>query len=136
MAAYYDGETKVSEEVVKEVKMAPYFNGAEAGEFENKQEGKTMLIYVKDNNPAEEEDVPTGGDEPADGNQFVLDTQMIIIIAAAAAAVVIVIVVIAVVASSKKKKKAAAAAQETTEETAEEATEEVTEETTEEKPEE
>ena len=147
MAAYYDGETKVSEEVVKEVKLAPYFNGFEAGEFENKQEGKKMLIYVKDNNPAEEEDVPTtGGDEPivdddkngSDG----LDTQMIIIIAAAAAAVVIVVVVIVIVASAKKKKKAAAAAveapaaEEATEETAEETTEEVTEETTEENTEE
>jgi len=132
MAAYYDGETKVSEEVVKEVKMAPYFNGAEAGEFENKQEGKTMLIYVKDNNPPEVEDDPVaGGDEPTgdptdDGEKTGLDTQMIIIIAAAAAAVVIAVVVIVIVASAKKKKKAAAEAPaaEAVEETTEEKTEE------------
>ncbi len=148
MAAYYDGETKVSEEVIKEVKMAPYFNGAEVGEFENKQAGKKMLIYVKDNNPAEEEDVPTtGGDAPIDEPKpSGLDTQMIIIIAAAAAVVVIAVVVIVIVASAKKKKKAAAAAaeapaaeevtEEAAEETTEEATEEATEETTEEKPEE
>jgi len=122
----------VSEEVVKEVKMAPYFNGAEAGEFENKQEGKTMLIYVKDNNPPEVEDDPVaGGDEPTgdptdDGEKTGLDTQMIIIIAAAAAAVVIAVVVIVIVASAKKKKKAAAEAPaaEAVEETTEEKTEE------------
>ncbi len=140
MAAYYDGETKVSEEVIKEIKMAPYFNGVEAGEFESKQPGKKVLIYVKDNNPAEQEDAPTtGGDEITnDGEKTGLDTQMIIIIAAAAAVVVIAVVVIVIVASAKKKKKAAAAAveapaaEEVTEEAAEETTEEVTEETTEE----
>ena len=133
MAAYYDGETKVSEEAVKEVKMAPYSNSFEAGEFENKQEGKSVLIYVKDNNPPEVEDDPIGGDKPTeepvdDGEKTGLDSKMIIIIAAAAAVVVIAVVVIVIVASAKKKKKAAAAdapaADAATEEKPEEKTEE------------
>jgi len=53
MAAYYDGETKVSEEVIKEVKMAPNADNFEYGVVENKQAGKKMLVYVRDNNPPE-----------------------------------------------------------------------------------
>lgn len=124
MVAYYDGETKVSEEVYKELKLAPNTNGADWGEIENKQEGKTMLVYLKDNNPVEDEDVLTdGGNKPTtDDEKTGLDTQMIIIIAAAAAVVVIAVVVIVIMASAKKKKKAAAQtpAAEATEETTEE----------------
>lgn len=112
MAAYYDGETKVSEEVLKEVKMAPNFDGIITGVVENKQEGKALLIYLKDNNPPEpEEDITTpGGDEPAEEPEpNGLDSKLIIIIAAATAAVVIAVVVIIIAASAKKKKKAIAA---------------------------
>ncbi len=134
MAAYYDGETKVSEEVVKEIKMAPNTDYVDLGVVENKQAGKTMVLYLKDNNPAEEDDpvVAPGGDEPTpEPKPNGLDTQTIIIIAAAAAAVVIAVVVIVIVASAKKKKKAAAA-EAVAEETAEAVTEETAEENTEE----
>ena len=121
MAAYYDGDTMVSEEVVQELKLAPQENGAFFGEIENKQAGKKMLLYIRDNNPAEEEEIVDPGvdeptEEPSEGG---LDTQMIIIIGAAAAVVVIAIVVIVIVASSKKKKKAAAQAPATEEKTEE-----------------
>ncbi len=109
MAAYYDGETKVSEEVIKDLKMPANFDGIVTGVVENKNEGKNLLIYLKDNNPAEPEDedsVIEPTDEPKSNG---LDTQMIIIIAAAAAVVVIAVVVIIIVASAKKKKKLAAA---------------------------
>ena len=111
MAAYYDGETLISEEAAQEVKLTANGNGILIGTVEHKQEGKTLRVYLKDNNPAEEEeeDVPTTGDDtPAvdepkpDG----LDTTTIIIIAAAAAAVVAIVVVIAVVVAKKKKKDA------------------------------
>ena len=120
MAAYYDGETLVSEEVVKDIKMAANFDGIVTGVVENKQEGKTLKVYLKDNNPPEPiEDEPVI-DEPKTDDTG-LDTQMIIIIAAAAAVVVIAVVVIIIVASAKKKKKKLAAAEAT--EAAEEATE-------------
>ena len=121
MAAYYDGETKVSEEVVQEIKLAANGDGVITGIGENKQEGKQLMVYLKDNNPTEEEDDLIGdkpADEPVDDGEGGLPTQTIIIIAAAAAVVVIAVVVIAVVASAKKKKKAANT--ETTEEKTEE----------------
>ena len=111
MAAYYDGETKISEEAVKEIKLPANGDGVITGIVENKQEGKQLLVYLKDNNPAEEEDdliTDKPGDEPADDEKTGLDSKMIIIIAAAAAVVVIAVVVVVVVASAKKKKKAAA----------------------------
>ena len=54
MAAYYDGDKLVSEEAVKEVKMAADFDGIVTGVVENKQEGKQLLVYLKDNNPIED----------------------------------------------------------------------------------
>jgi len=128
MAAYYDGDNKVSEEVVKEIKMAPNTDFVDMGIVENKQEGKTLVLYLKDNNSADGDDVPadpgteniptettpapTGEPDPAP-----INTKLIIIIAAAAA-VVIVAVVVVIVASKKKKTTPK------TEETPEEKTEE------------
>jgi hypothetical protein len=117
MVAYYDGDTKVSEEVYKELKLPANANGADFGEIENKQAGKKMLVYVRDNNPADDETVVTPGtDAPADPNATTptdpnagttadekTGNNMIIIIAAAAAVVVIAVVVVVIVASKKKK---------------------------------
>jgi hypothetical protein len=143
MAAYYDGDTKISEEVVKEVKLAANGDGVITGVVENKQAGKIMQLYLKDNNPADEEvdtpntqpapapdtdatvPVPTdpNADTPAEGegtdNKMMI---MIIIIAAGAAVVVIAVLVIVIVASKKKKK--AASAEEAPAQTPEEKTEE------------
>ena len=128
MAAYYDGDTKVSEEVISEVKMAPYGDGIITQVVENKQEGKRLLVYLVDNNPPEDEDadttpgtgnvpvpettpVPTGEQEPP------ADNKMLIVIIAAAVIVVAAVVIVVVVVSKKKKKAAP------TEPTAEDATE-------------
>jgi len=108
MAAYYDGQTLVSEEAAQELKLTANGNGVLIGTVEHKQEGKTLRVYLRDNNPAEEEEevVTPGGDEPmvdepkTDGP----DTTIIIIIAAAAAVIVIAVVVIVIVVSAKKKK--------------------------------
>jgi len=61
MAAYYDGETLLSEEAVVEVKMPANGDGVFTGVVENKQAGKVLKLYLKDNNPAEDEDVVTDG---------------------------------------------------------------------------
>jgi len=123
MAAYYDGENKVSEEVVKDITLPANYDGIITGVVENKQEGKNLLIYLKDNNPAEEDGpefpapvpettpAPTGEQDNTDSG----NSQLIIIIAAAAAVVVIAVVVIVIVASKKKKKAAAEPATDNTE---------------------
>ena len=111
MAAYYDGETLVSEEVVKEIKMAPTTDGVDFGVVENKQEGKTLLVYLKDNNPAEGETTTPGAENvpsettpaPTGEQEPPADNSKLIIIIAAVAAVVIVAVVVVIVASKKKK---------------------------------
>ena len=89
VAAYYNGETLVSEKVVKELKLAPNADGAEIGNVE-KAEGQTMKIYLRDDTPTESAP-PT---EPA------VDYTWVII---AAAAVVVIVAVIAVVIMKKKK---------------------------------
>lgn len=140
MAAYYDGETLISEEIVKEIKLPANGDGVTVGVAENKQAGKVMKLYLKDNNPAEGEEAP---DAPAPGTDATVpaptdpnagapvegegsDNKMIIIIAAGAAVVVIAVVVIVIVASKKKKKAVSTeeTAAETTAETPEEKTEE------------
>jgi hypothetical protein len=114
MAAYYNGDTLVSEEAVKDIKMAANFDGIITGVVD-KKDGQTLKVYLKDNNPPEEDEpaapgtdtpvpettpAPTGEQDPAGDN-----TKLIIIIAAAAA--VIVIAVVIVIVASKKKKKTA-----------------------------
>ena len=118
MAAYYDGETLISEEVVQDAKLAANGDGVIIGIVENKQAGKQLKVYLKDNNPAEDEEiVAPGGDEPTEEpTEGGMDMQMIIIIGAAVAVVVIAVVVIVIVASAKKKKKAAEATEAKTEE--------------------
>ena len=104
MAAYYDGDTKISEEVVKDVVIAPNTDGIDYGVVENKQAGKKMVVYLKDNNPAEEEEILVPGDEPTEEPEPTdLDTQMLMIIAAAAAVVIVAVVVVVILASKKKK---------------------------------
>ena len=118
IAAYYDGETKVSEEVVKEIKMASNTDGVTTGVVKNK-EGKTMLVYLKDNNVVETPDAPATNTEPTVPGtvpetapvptgepEAPANNSKLVIIIAAVAAVVIVAVVVIVVASKKKKKAA------------------------------
>ena len=107
MAAYYDGDTKVSEEVVQEFKLPANGDRIDTGVVENKQPGKKMVVYLRDNNPAEEDDVTVGGDDNKNTDDGAKLDPMIIIIAAAAVLVVVVVVVVIVVASKKKKAKVA-----------------------------
>ena len=127
MAAYYDGDTKVSEEVVQEIKMAPYADGVAMGVVEHKQEGKTMQLYLQDNNAAAGGATNPGTEAPenatvpetapaTDTGEQPSNNMLVIIIAAAAVVVVAVIVVIVV----SKKKKAAPKIPETAEENTEE----------------
>jgi len=113
MAAYYDGETMVSEEAVQEIKLSPYDAGVLIGTVENKQAGKAVLVYLKDNNPAEGDDVPTDpGAENAptettpaptgEPDPAPINTKLIIIIAAAAAVVIVAVVVVFVIGKKKK----------------------------------
>jgi hypothetical protein len=109
MAAYYDGDTMVSEEVVAEIKMAPCADGVAMGVVEHKQSGKTMQIYLKDNNPPENEapvpeaPVPETTPAPTEPQDAPAGNQMVIIIAAAAAVVVIAVVVVVAIAAKRKK---------------------------------
>ena len=103
MAAYYNGETLVEEKVVQEVKMAPNADGILTGVVENATEGQTVKVYLRDNNPAEEEEIPNQGGDVTEKPEENDKTMLIIIIAASAAVVVIAVVVIIIVASKKKK---------------------------------
>lgn len=104
MAAFYNGETLVTEKTIQEVKMAPGTESVLTGTVEN-TEGQTLKIYLKDNNPAEPEDDTNAGTEdtqkPADDGAK-LDP-MVIIIAAATVVVIAAVVVVIVVVSKKKK---------------------------------
>ncbi len=106
MAAYYNGETLVTEKAVQEVKMAPGTESVLTGTVEN-TEGQTLKIYLKDNNPAEPEDDDVSGGDNA--NTSTDDSQKfdpMIIIIAAAVAVIVAVVIVVVVVSKKKKAKA------------------------------
>ena len=55
MIAYYEGETKVSEKAYKELTLPANTNGVDFGEIVNDQAGKSMVVYIRDNNPPEDE---------------------------------------------------------------------------------
>ncbi len=104
VAAYYNGDTLVSETVVEQIKMAPLADGVTMGVVKNETAGQTMRLYIRDDNPAEEENVTTPGDgDTTEQEKPGMDTTTIIIIAAAAAVVIAIVVVVAVIASKKKK---------------------------------
>ena len=117
VAAYYNGETLASETVIEQIKMAPNADGVTMGVVKNETAGQTLRVYLRDDNPAEEEGNVTtepGEDDPStDQEKTGMDTTTIIIIAAAAALVIVAVVAVGIVTSKKKKKP-------TTEETAEE----------------
>jgi len=115
VAAYYNGDTLVSETVIEQIQMAPNADGVTMGVVKNETAGQTLRMYLRDDNPQDAE-VPTDpgeNDTPADPEKPGVDPTTIIIIAAAAAVVVIAVVVVAVAVSKKKKK---SATDETTEE--------------------
>ena len=97
VAAYYNGDTLVSEEVIQEVKMAPNEDGIAYGVVE-KVEGQTMNIYLNDNNPDEEEEEKPPVNEIKPGSDY---TIMILIIAVT---LLIAAGVVALLLVRKKKK--------------------------------
>ena len=115
VAAYYEGDTKVSEKVVQEVKMAPGTDGIDTAIVEC-EEGKSVLVYLRNDSPAEEEEddfIPgTPSNKPVDtpnkgtGSEGLSTTTMIIVIVAALCVVGLFLVILA---TSKPKKKAAKA---------------------------
>ena len=144
VAAYYEGETLLEEKVVKEVKMAPNTDAIEIATVEV-EAGKSVRVYLRNDNKAEEPDTNVGGDtseKPASSNLIIIIVVAVVAVLAVAGVVVLLVVM--------KKKKATATAAETAEdaeiaaiaeaveeatsveETAEETTEEAQEETNEE----
>jgi len=116
IAAYYNGDTLVSEKVIKEIKMAP---GTDAVDYDivKNEEGKTLKVYLRNDSQPEPEDVddvpstaPQGGD-PIDGPAPKDDNMLLIIIIAAVAVLVVAGIVVLVVV--KKKKTVAKKPQET-----------------------
>ncbi len=144
VAAYYEGETLLEEKVVKEVKMAPNTDAIEIATVEV-EAGKSVRVYLRNDNKAEEPDTDIGGDtseKPASSNLIIIIVVAVVAVLAVAGVVVLLVVM-------KKKKATATAteaaqdaevaaiveaveeatsAEETVEETAEEAQEEKTEE--------
>lgn len=92
IAAYYNGDALVSETVVEEVKMAPGTDSVSTGIVENKTEGQTLLVYLKDISPDDGGKNDTGKN-PVDGGGTLNMTPVII----AAIAVAIIIAGVAVI---------------------------------------
>ena len=108
MAAYYNGDTLVEEKAVQEIKMTPNSDSIITGIVENKAEGQTLLVYLKDNNPAEDAENAPEEDNKTEAPEEEKNNNLILIIVAASAAVVVIAVIIVIVASAKKKKQTAA----------------------------
>ena len=106
MAAYYNGETLVEEKVVSELRLAAGGDGVVTGIVDNKTEGQTLKVYLRDDTPVQPQEngaaAGNGDQKPADTNQGMT---MIIIIAAAG--VVIAVAVVVIIVMSKKRKKPA-----------------------------
>ncbi len=107
IAAYYNGDALVSETVLKEIKMAPGTDGVDTGVVKNETEGQTLLVYLKDLSPAEDED--TGSDKtPSKGS----GNDMTLIIVAAVVVIVLCVcalLIMLMLIQVKKNKKAASA---------------------------
>ncbi len=108
MAAFYQGEALVEEKVLKEIKMAPGYDGVETGVVEL-ADGQTVKVYLKTS-------ITEGGDRAKGG------LSIGIIAVAVAAVVVIAAVIVALVVTKSPAPKAQPA--ETTEEVPEEKPEE------------
>ena len=108
MAAYYNGDTLVEEKVIKEIKMAPGDDGVALGEVENTVEGQTLRVYLRDDTPAEPEQLPDA-DNAENPKDEAKENNLPIILIAAGAVLVIAVVAVVIVLSSKKKKNTPAA---------------------------
>ena len=103
VATYYNGETNVSEEVVKELKLAPNTEGVETGIVELGDKGSAVTVCLRENLSQDCKD--TG-----------LNTTTLIVIISASV-VVLAGTITAVILSLKKKAKAETTPEEGTEET-------------------
>ena len=121
VAAFYNGDTLVSEKVIEEIKMAPGTDAVATGIVEV-AEGQSVRIYARNDSQPEPEvdNSGTPGEEnPGDGTKGEPSVMLIAIIAGAVVLVALIVVIIVVLG-----KKTAPAAEEKTEETTEEKTEE------------
>jgi hypothetical protein len=98
MAAYYEGDKLVEEKVIKEVKMAANFEGLDYGIVEV-AEGQSVRVYLRDDNPAEEDDDMPGASNKGSG------ANPIIFVLIGAVAVVVIAIVAALLLTGKKSKK-------------------------------
>lgn len=87
MAAYYNGDKLVEEKVIKEVKLAANKEGLDYGVVEV-PEGQTVRIYLRNDNPAENDD------NTFNGTVGGLSTVALIMIVVAAVVVIAVVVVL------------------------------------------
>ena len=118
VAAFYNGDTLVSEKVIEEIKMAPGTDAVATGIVEV-AEGQSVRIYARNDSQPEPDDGnngTTGQENPGDDTQGETPVMLIAIIAGAVVLVALIVVIIVVVG----KKKTAPAAEETTEDKTEE----------------
>ena len=98
VAAYYEGDKKVSEKVVQEIKMAPGADGIDTAIVEN-EEGKSLLVYLRNDSPANEEGVvpPVGSDDPittTPKNDALLLVAVIVLAVLTVASVAVLVIVV------------------------------------------
>jgi len=116
VAAYYNGETLVSEKVIKEIKMAPNTDAIATGVIKP-EEGQSVRLYVRNDSQPEPEIIVPGtetGKETDPGTDVDPDKKgdMTVIIIAAAVALLVVAGVVVLLIVKKNKKAAAPVAEE------------------------
>ena len=115
VAAYYNGDTLVSEKVIEEIKMAPGTDAVVTG-IVKVEDGQSVRLYARNDSQPEPEDDNNGtpGEEkPGDDTKG--ETPVVLIAVIAGAVVLIALIVVIIVVAGKKK--AAPAAEEKTEDT-------------------
>ena len=105
VAAIYNGDTLVEEKVIKEVKMAPGYDGVETG-IVDVAEGQTVKVYLKTTIKTAEENTGSENEGENKTDKGGLSTGLIVLIAAAAVAVIGLVVVLLVTKPKKAAPKA------------------------------
>lgn len=105
IAQYYNGDAVASEEVIREVKMAPNSEGVEFGIVELGDKGISVKIFIKDNNPSDTQNGAADDGNADAGNASAPDMTLAVIIAAAAVLVITAVVVIILLTRKRASKK-------------------------------
>ena len=116
VAAFYNGDTLVSEKVIEEIKMAPGSDAVATG-IVDVEEGQTVRLYARNDSQTEPDTGNNNGtpgeENPGDDTKGETPVMLIAIIAGAVVLVALIVVIIVVAG----KKKAAPAAEEKAEDT-------------------